>query len=80
MSAPKRPRGRPRTSPTGEARTQRMEALGTAAEVAHLAAAAEAQGLTSAEYVRRAVAYCAALRVPLRHVTVGPLPAGVVVE
>lgn len=45
-----------------------------------LDAVAEACGLSSADYLRRASAYCRALGVPLARVTVGPLPAGLEVE
>lgn len=52
----------------------------TAAERADVERYAAAQGLAVSEYLRRAAAYCGALAVPLRHVTAGPLPAGLEVE
>lgn len=80
MAAAKPRRGRPRTSATGEARTATVEAYVTASERADVERYAEAQGLAVSEYLRRAAAYCGALAVPLRHVSVGALPAGLEVE
>lgn len=74
MSATKRGPGRPRGSKYSEKLAPvRM----TGDELRTLEAAAESQGLPVSEYVRRACGYCAALRVPLAHVTTGPLPGGV---
>lgn len=77
MSTPKR--GRPALPPS-QRHDVRLPVQVTRTERETLESAAAAQGLTASEYVRRAVAYCAATGVPLRHVTTGPLPPRVPLE
>lgn len=72
-------RGRPR-KPAGEVRDAPLPVRFSGLERATLRTAAAAADVSEGEYVRRAVAYCVAAGVPLRHVTVGALPHGVEVE
>jgi hypothetical protein len=74
----KKTRGRPIGS--GKGLTEVMRARCTPEEKAHLEVVAADAGLDLSEYLRRAAAYCAALRVPLAHVSTGPLPPGAEVE
>ena len=74
-----RSRGRPRKAANEKRGTALLVRL-TDTEKADLETVAEACGLSSADYLRRAAAYCRALGVPLARVTVGPLPPGLEVE
>lgn len=65
-------RGRPALR-AGEGKTERLHVLVTPLERDTLRTAAAAADVSEGEYVRRAVAYCVAAGVPLRHVTVGAL-------
>ena len=78
MAATKRGPGRPRKT-TGKLDAT-LPVRMTSAEKADLETVAEACGLSSADYLRRAAVYCRALAVPLARVTVGPLPPGLEVE
>ena len=78
MAAAKRGPGRPRK--TAGKLDATLPVRMTSAEKADLEAVAESCGLSSADYLRRAAAYCRALGVPLARVTVGELPAGLEVE
>ena len=71
-----RRRGRPEKPPE-QVRSERVVMRVTGAEHRDIERWAAAQGLDVSEYVRRAVAYCVAAGVPLRHVTVGSLPTGI---
>lgn len=79
MAATKRSPGRPRKA-ADEKLGATLPVRMTSAEKSDLEAVAASCGLSSADYLRRAAAYCRALGVPLARVTVGPLPAGLVVE
>lgn len=69
----KRGPGRPR----GTVLTARIASLRlTPAERDAITAAAEASELSVQEWMRRAAGYCIAVRVPLAHFGVGPLPEG----
>jgi len=68
----KRKRGRPVGS--GRGLTARAQLRMTPDEKATVEAAAEAAGLATNEWIRRACGYCAAVRVSLVHVRTGPLP------
>ena len=78
MAAVKRGPGRPRKT-TGKLDAT-LPVRMTSDEKADLEQVAESCGLSSADYLRRAAAYCRALGVPLARVTVGELPAELVVE
>ena len=69
MSAAKRGPGRPRKPDAERLGTQLLVRM-TAAEKKDLEAGAAAAGLSSADYLRRAAAYCRVLAVPLARVTV----------
>lgn len=64
MATAKRGPGRPRKSKT-EKQSETLPVRMTSAEKADLEAVAESCGLSSADYLRRAAAYCRALGVPL---------------
>lgn len=78
-AATKRGPGRPKKA-AGEKQSETLSVRMSAQEKSDLESVAKASGLSSADYLRRAAAYCRALGVPLARVTVGPLPAGLVVE
>ena len=67
MSTTKRGPGRPRKTATEKMSATLLVRM-PEAEKALLEGAASGVGLSAAEYVRRAVAYCAACKVPLAHV------------
>lgn len=66
MSTTKRGPGRPKKS-AEEKLGARLEVRCSADEKRALEAAAEAAGLSTSDYLRRAGAYCHACRVPLAH-------------
>lgn len=68
MSAPKK-RGPGR--PPGRADTKPVLLQLSPASLDAVTEAAEAAGLSRVEWMRRAVAYCVAAKVPLVHVSVG---------
>lgn len=66
MSAPKRGPGRPRGTKYGA----RLELRSAPNEKRRIELEAKRQGLNANEWLRRAAAYCVAVRVPLAHVSV----------